>query len=598
MIGRLLSWIGERLRSIRYLLGDLLFVITRPLRALGRRAAEGWESLPPVTRRRIGAAAGVVAVGALLALVVWPNLPCSFPGGDECAPGDEAIDIVPAGSLAYVHANLDPETEQYAQALAIAARTPRVTGELAGRVLTQFIGAPGTRSDFGQDIQPWFGGEVGLAQVPGESGAEQIQLLEADDGDGAREYTERIAKGELTSTEHEGVEVREDEGGLASALVDGFLVLGSGSGVRSVIDVATGAEGSEALAGDEVASDALDALPESRLAEVYLSAEGIDSYLEPANGPLSPLEPFVDSAASQGAALSLSGEADGFALASRSVLDPERSEGSSGFFSAFEDFDPELPAELAPDTLAYFGLGQASETVDTLVAQATVRAPGIASGFSELIERLRTAAGVDISKDLLPALGGEGAFAVVPRPEAPEEDLAAPPAGGSVPYLEFLAADVDEEAALEALARLQGPLAEAVDPSLGGTGFEQDAIGDVTAQILRLPAGAEFAYAAADDQLVVANDTAPIGRLGTDEAGLAGTEAYQAATDGLREEPAFITYLDLAGLLSYAERSGLAQDTAYGAFATDLRLLRTFALTVETDEDELATDARLRISEP
>ena len=132
-----------------------------------------------------------------------------------------------------------------------------------------------------------------------------------------------------------------------------------------------------------------------------------------------------------------------------------------------------LPEELAPDTLAYVGFGDADETVSGLLGQATVKAPGVAAGVTDLVDRLRKEAGVDLAKELLPALNGEGALAVVPRPSATDssaeetsgdeapDSLDIPNAqtiqGGAadVPYLEFIADDVDDEEAADALARLQ-----------------------------------------------------------------------------------------------------------------------------------------------
>ena len=617
MIGRILDAIMPRLRSLRYFMGDLFFVLARPFRAAGRRISPLWSSLPAVARRRIGAAVGAVVVVLLAVVVIVPNLPCSFPGGDSCAPSDEASALAPADAVVYLHANLDPEAEQYDRAVDVVGRTPQLSGEVLGRLLPLVLGPASATTDFGSDIQPWFGEEVSVALLPSAAGTEQVQMLEVQDEDGARAYADSITTGEPEPVEHEGVEVREDAGGMASALVDGFLVIGSGDGVRSIIDVATDAEGADALADDDVASEALAALPDDRLAEAYLSAEGIDNYLALSEGVLAPFEPFVDADASSGAALSLTAEEGGFRFATRSILDPERSEEAGGFFAAFAGFSPELPAELAPDTLAYVGLGQAEATVDSLLEQATVQAPGIARGFTDLIERLREAADVDIAADLLPALGGEAALAVVPRP--PEEEAPLPggedevpdalqtpdspeliPGGQpSVPYVEFLAGEVDEVAAREALARLQGELAGSGGTGPGSAVFSEESFGEVTAQVLQRSAADVLAYAAFDSKLVIADDTAPVERLDADEdQGLAGSEAYAAATDGLPAEPALLGYLELSGLIAIAEQLGAGGETPFATFAPDLRRLQTFAVAVSTGEDQLSSDSLLRIARP
>jgi hypothetical protein len=99
--------------------------------------------------------------------------------------------------------------------------------------------------------------------------------------------------------------------------------------------------------------------------------------------------------------------------------------------------------------------------------------------------------------------------------------------------------------------------------------------------------------------LVVADDTAPIERLdGDDDEGLAGSEGYESATEGLAAEPSFMTYLDLAGLVAAAERLGAGAEGPFVTFAEDLRRLQTFAISIENADDTLATDMRLRIAAP
>ena len=468
---------GDRLRSLRYLASDLLYVIARVPRAIASGVARFWRSLPIITRRRLVAAAGAIAVVLVFAGLVVPSLPCALPGGDECAPDDDAIGLAPAGSLAYMHVNLDPETEQAERAAEIAARMPLVARQVIGQTLAQVgAGAPLAAAS-----EPWFGGEAAVVVAGGGAEPERVQLLETTDAERAQRYAESITSGVPETSSYRDVEISEDGQGLASAVVDDFLLLGASQGVRAVIDVATGADGAQSLADDSVATRALDELPEHRFAEAYLSADGIKAFVASPRGELSTFAPLVDSTASRGAALALSAEEDGLSLATRSVLDPDRSDAEPGFFAAFEDFNPELPDELQPDALAYVGLGEASETIAGLVRQATVRAPGIAAGFTDLIENLRGDSDVDLQGDLLEALGGEAAFAVVPREAVDPEADAVPSASTLTPYLELLADDVDEDRAREALARLQGPIARSLDSGARRTG--------VRPAPLRRPAG-------------------------------------------------------------------------------------------------------------
>ena len=588
----MLGAVGDRLRGLRYLIGDLLYALSRFPAAVAGGVAGFWRSLPIVARRRLVAAAGVVGAVLLLAGLVVPSLPCDLPGGDECTPDDDALELVPAGALAYVHVNLDPETRQADQATEVAARMPLVSRQLIGQAVTQLnAGAP-----LGAASEPWFAGEAAAVVLGSGAEAEPVQLLEAGDADGARRYAESLASGVPDSSRYRDVELAEDGQGNASAVVEDVLVLGTAQGVRAVLDVATGAEGADSLADDPVASDALDALPDDRVAEAYLSADGIEAFVSAPASPLSSFEPLLDSASSRGAAVALSAEADGFEIALRSILDPERSEAEPGFFAAFDEFEPELPDQLQPDALAYLGLGRPSDTVAALLRQATVRAPGIAAGFTDLLESLRGAADVDVQRDLLDALGGEAAFALVPRESVDPDAPTVPSTAAATPYLEFLADDVDEERARLAMARLQGPIARSLDPEISAPVFEPQSFGEVDAEVLRVSPVAQLVYSIFDSRLLIANDVAAAEWVsdGGDEA-LGDADRYRRTVDELPDESALLAYLDLRGLLSYAERSGLGEDTAYSTFAPDLRRLGSAGMAVTQNDDLLAVDVRLMV---
>ncbi len=159
--GSIVAWLRQRLRDLRYLFGDLIYAIGRALRSIGRLIlplvafvahlvsaagrgiAAAWRGLSLVARRRLVAALVVAAaVFAFLELAV-PALPCQFPAGDRCPPADNAAELIPADSLAYVHVNLDPETEQFEELKALAARVPLFAQQLATRALTLIPGPGG-----------------------------------------------------------------------------------------------------------------------------------------------------------------------------------------------------------------------------------------------------------------------------------------------------------------------------------------------------------------------------------------------------------------------------------------------------------------------
>jgi Protein of unknown function (DUF3352) len=602
--------VGSRLRGARYFLQDVAFVIGRLPRALANGAREFWSGLGIYTRRRLLLTLGFVAAIAVIWLVAIPALPCSFPGGNECSPEDDAIALVPSDALAYVHVNADPDTDQYEEATEVTARLPAISSQLTATLLDELSAPAGTSADF-TSIEPWFGGEAALALLPtGERQAEQVQLLEVSDQEGADRFVDDLSSRDPRTQRYRELEISEHGGGLASARVGGFLAVGSPDAVRAVIDVDTGAEGTRALSDDEVAEAALDALPELRFADAYLSEEGVEALVDDEDAPLAQLEPLLSPGSTRGAAAALVAGDEGIELAVRSLLDPERAEARPGFFAAFPAFDPSLVAELPEDTLAYLGIADPGSTVQDLLEQAGAEAPGIAEGFADLVRRVRESGGVDLERQLLGSLGGEAALVLQPRREGGEEEgdqilggtpsadelpgLIAPEqeAPGVVsaalptPVLAFLASDVDEERARNALARLQKPIVDAIDPEAGlqAPVFDEIEVEGVDARSVRLTPVVNLTYAVFDGMAVI-----------TGQGGLEEGELFERATEGLPGELSLIAYLNLGELIELGEVAGLAEDPTYVSFAREIARLEALALTVRREEDVLATDVRMLI---
>jgi hypothetical protein len=258
----------QRLRGVRYFLHDLGYTLRRLPRAVARGARTTWGGLSGETRGRLAAAITAVAALAALWLAAVPALPCQFPAGDRCPPPDDAIEIVPSEALAYAHVSLDPDSDQYERATALVERLPLFAGQLTSRLLARLPGPRGAPPEFDRDLDPWLGEQAAVAVIPAEGAAsEQVQLLQVDDEDRAREYAEAVAAGAPRSKDYRGVDVSEDQRGLATAIVGGFLAIGSGQSVRALIDVSSGAEGAEPLADSDAADVVRDELPADRIAD-------------------------------------------------------------------------------------------------------------------------------------------------------------------------------------------------------------------------------------------------------------------------------------------------------------------------------------------
>jgi hypothetical protein len=564
--------VRERLKSARYALADLAYLIGRAVgrvpRAVGRGFGDFWGRLTVVERRRLLAAVGAVVVILLVLALAVPRFPCEFPGGDACAPEDSAAELVPADALAYVHADLDPDSDQMETAGELADATPVLSDQLISRALALLPGLAGTRAQFDSEIRPWFGDELAGAILGGPRGPERVVLIEAQDSEGAARFAARLS------------------GGVATEQVEGFLVLGTAAGVRAVSDAANG--GGEPLSADATATEALDRLPAERFAEAWISPEGAQQLIAASRGQLATLTPLISPGATEGVAASLGADEDGYELAIRSLLNAERASASPGFFAAFPSFEPELPERLPADALAYLGFDDPGRTIRALLTQASAQAPGIAGGFEALVRRLRKEGGVDVEGELLGALEGEAALSILPRGEGEEQS--------GLPFLELVADDVDEEAARRALAALQAPLAAAASRDVQAPIFEQQDVEGVEAHSLRLSPTIDLTYAVFDGLAAIATDRQGIAALASDDGGLDEADRFKAATDELPDEVSLLAYFDLHGLVSIGERMGLAEDPLYATFAGDFRSLEALGLAVSSSEDELATDVRLEIA--
>ena len=598
--------IRRRARRGKYALEDASYAVRRTRRQVFSRAGGPWSGLTLRARYRLVVAIGAIVVAIVgIALIAVPNLPCQAPGGDECPPEDEAIGLVPGDSIAYAHLDTDPGTEQYERATALAERLPTVTAQLVARLPT----ARGASIDYARDVEPWLGGEAALALVPAGSGnAKPTLLLEVGDEARAGRFVDELVGRDPGTESHDAVEVRIARGGLAVALVGGFVVAGPRQQVVRVIETESGGH---SLADEGPADDALDGLPDLRLAELYVPEDGADELLAP-DAPLGSFEAFVDARATAGAAAALVATGSGLELEIHSVLDPERAESAPGFFAAFPSFEPGLAGELSEDALAYLALGDPQRSIAGLLSQATAEAPAIAESFEDVGERLRDAGNVNVQREVLPLLTSQAALAVEPGEVGAGAPEAEGPGGAGaaqvgpevaptpgVPLVSLIVDDVDTEQAAKTLSGLQAPIAKALDPqgSLRAPVFREEEVEGVTARSLRISPTVDLTYAIVDGKLVISTDRDGVERVASDESSLEDSDRFEAATEGFPDEVSALLYLNVGGLLKLAEAAGLSEDPGYALFAEEFRRLEGLGVAVERGDEDIDTEIRLTIAE-
>ncbi len=559
----------------------------------GRLPAPGpWRRLTPLTRRRVLAGAIVAALAGLAWVVLLLAAPCGWPGGGDCPPADDAIALVPGDALAYVHAEIDPERDQYVDAALLGRRVPRLGALLAGAL----GGALGVDPDLLAAPPPWAGDELAVALLPGPRGGDRLTLLAVDDPAGAGGYAERLIRARGEAGEVAGVELHPGRRGQAYALRDGFLLLGDEGAVRETLASTPGSSlRAELEPADGPPAGPLAELPEERLAYAYLSGAGSRALLQGTAGPLGSL---LGAGASTGLAAALTVQGGIAGLTVRSGIEPGAARRSAGPISALPGFSPQLPAELGAGTLAYLGLSDPAAGIGGLIDRAEAGDPELGPALERLQRRLRAATGIDLRADLLPLLGGEAALSAAPAGGG--ADAAAPDAqAGAIafgaPYASLIADGVDAAAARRKLGSLERPLERALG---GGDRFETLQIAGAEARGLRVSPAVDLTYAAYDERLVIATDPHGIDVARGGGPALAEAPGYEAATAGLPPRPGLLAYLNLDGLRGLLEQAGLAEDPAYAVVAGDLRALHGAALAIGGDEERVGIDLRLVTGEP
>ncbi len=573
----------RRFEAVRDFFADLAYGTRRALRraggAIGGAIGAVWFRLP--LRVRQGAAIAILAIGAL-ALVRYapiPRVPCEI-GAAECAPADDAAQLVPGDAGLYVHLNLHAGSSQYRKAADLLGRLP--DPQLVTQTVSGLVPHRGARFDLRRDVGPWVGGEIATAIEP----SRQVEyLFSVADRGRAEEFLSKFAAKPGPTFEYRGTEVTTYPGSTtwgASAFVGGFLVLGDTATVRRAIDLDDGRGTS--LADSKAARRVRDLLPEQRAADLYVS-EAAARTLASAGGVAQQLDTFVDYSASQGFAAAAVAHGAGMEIELFSLLDRRATGRRPSFFAAFPPFQPSAAGELNPDAIAYLGIADPARSAGRLLEQASRADPQLVRSFERFSRRLQSSGGLDPRKQLVDLLRGEAAITVDPPPPAP--------------HVTLVVDGVDQDKAITALARLQRPIADAINPgrTLQAPVFREQSIGGVTARSLRLSPTVELTYATFKGKLVVSTDPSGVRQVITGDQGLSHTALYKQTTGELPDRASAVVFVNLDQLFALAEQAGLAANPDYATFRDDIRAVKALALGVRGSSTELDTNLFLNIEE-
>ena len=582
-----------RLRAVGYWLREKEQIASRGLKRGGATAAAGarstgawWSGRSRGTRIRVGAVAGIVVLYLIIKFLPVPGVPCQVSAAKECAPSNDTIAYVPANAALYAHLTVNSDSHQWELARDLGDELPNFTALLQSD--TSALGGPaGTPLNISQQVLPWVKDDLALLRVPGPKGTTpETYIAGVGDNAKANRFAASLSPGGSAKPVKVGdVSMSVYTNGVATARSGDQLLFGNAGAVGAALAAKEGQQpGQYRILGFKPCDrdEALDQLPDVRFAEVYLSRAGVQRFLPPTATGASQLDTFVDYGATSGMAAGARARDDGVQVNLVSELDPKLEQRSPTVFASLPRFEPGLAEEAGPRALGYIGVGELGPAINNALATAGAGAQGLAGSLRGLARRLQKEAGVDPLRDLLPALGGQAALVAEPTAAAP--------------YASLIVDDVDEEKAGAALAALQGPLLRAL--SSGGSqvpSFRTREVDGVPVHSVQVSPSIDLSYAIFDGKLVISTQPQGISQVRSSGDDLAGTDAFEDATNRLPDRVSALVFLNLDEVLGLAQQAGLAENPLYASLSEDISRIGSLGLAVTGSDDQLQSELFLAI---
>ena len=569
-----------RLRAIGYWLREKAQVAWEWLKQAASAVAYRWSKRSRATRMRIFTVAGVVVLYLTLKFLPVPGVPCEISAAKECAPSNDTIAYVPRDAVLYAHFTVNSSSHQWDLAGDLHDELPNFAALLQSD--TSALATPAGRPiDLAHEVLPWAKDDLALLGVPGpKKTTPEAYVVGVGDSGNADRFLAGLSPGTKPKQAKVGdATVSIYSNGVATARSGGEALFGNVVAVRAALAAQSG-QAPRLEGSDQDAARA--GLPDVRLAEVYLSRAGVSRMLAGRQGSATQLNTFVDYGATAGLAVSLRARDDGVEVNLVSDLDPKLEQKSPTVFASLPQFEPGLADEAGPGALGYIGVGDLGPALNKALATAGAGAQGLAGSLRSLAQSLQQQAGVDPLKDLLPALGGQAALVAEPT--------------DTVPYASLIVDGVDEKKAGDALASLQRPILRAV----GTRGpqvptFQSKEIDGVAVHSVQISPTVDLSYAIFDGKLVISTQPEGISQVRSSGDNLAGTGAYQAATDRLPDRVSALVFLNLDEVLGLAQQAGLAEDPLYASLSEDISHVQSLGLAVRGSDEELRSELFLAI---
>jgi hypothetical protein len=553
----------------------------RGLARAGAAVGYWWSRRSRGFKLRLLAVAGIVVLYLIVKLVSVPGVPCQVSAVKECAPSNQTADYVPPNSALYVHLTVNSDSRQWELAQDLRHELPNFTTLL--RSDTRALAVPAARPvDLAAEVLPWAKDDITLIGIPGpkKTLARAYLVGVGDEGEANQFLSSLSPGGKSKHPKLDDTTLTVYANGLATGFSGDVALFGDVLAVRAALD--TNSDRFPELTGTDQGSP-LESLPDVRLAELYLSRAGVQRLLVGRQGGASQLDTFVDYGATTGLAASLRIRDDGVEVHFDSRLDPELEQSSPTVFAALPQFEPKLADEAGSRALGYIGVGDLGPGLTEALATAGAGAQGLAGSLRSLAQRLQREAGVDPLRDLLPALGGQAALVAEPTE--------------AVPYASLIVDGVDEQRASSALAALQRPVLRSISGGRGVPSFRTEEVEGVEVNSVQVSPTVDLSYAVFDGKLVISTQPAGIEQVRSGGGDLAGSDAYEDATDPLPDRVSALVFLNLDEVFGLARQAGLATDPLYASLSEDISRIGSLGLAVMGSDSELRSELFLAIQD-
>jgi hypothetical protein len=574
-------WLREKGRAVGRGVARAGGAVARGMGAAVGAIASWWSKRSRAFKLQLLAVAGIAALYAIVKFASVPGVPCQISAVKECAPSNLTADYAPPNSALYAHLTVNSDSHQWELAEELSDELPNLTMLL--RSDTRALATPAARPiDLSQEVLPWAKDDIALIGVPGpKKSIAQAYLVGVGDQGAANQFLASLSPGgKAKQPRIDGTTLTVYSNGLATGLSRDVALFGDVLAVRAALD--TNSDRFPELTGTEQGS-ALESLPDVRLAELYLSQAGVQRLLVGRQGGATQLDTFVDYGATTGMAASLRLREDGVEVHLDSRLDPELEQRSPTVFASLPQFEPDLAGEAGTRALGYVGVGDLGPGLNQALATAGPSAQGLAGALRRLAQRLQKEAGVDPLRDLLPALGGQAALVAEPTE--------------AVPYASLIVDGVDEQRASSALAALERPVLRAIAAGQRVPSPRTEEVDGVEVHSVQVSPSIDLSYAVFDGKLVISTQPEGIEQVRSGGESLAGSDAYEQATDRLPDQVSALVFLNLDEVFGLAQQAGLATDPLYASLSEDISRIGSLGVAVRGNEGELRSELFLAIQD-